>query len=124
MLSFRSLSILSSGFALATFIILLAYPSLIYLMFGIEGGASADVMSRRAGVLFLSVGVILWRLRNLDEGSSGAGLAFGMLVFMTGFVILGLVEFALGNVGPGILVAVVTEGIIGGMYLKYAFLNR
>lgn len=119
MLGFKYLSTVSSVFCFGTFAILMMYPRIIYLLFGIESSASADVMSRRAAILFLAVGTILWRSRDLPEGNARAGLAVGMFVFMAGFVVLGLVELLRGAVGPGILLPVAVELVFGILFVRH-----
>ncbi len=115
---FSTLCAVSAGFCFGTFAVLLAVPSAIYFLFDIDGFESTDVMSRRASVLFLAVGVVLWRQRSIEHDETRAGLALGMFVFMAAFVILGLVEFARGAVGPGILLAVAAEFVFGVAFLS------
>lgn len=119
MVKFRHLCIVSCFFCLGTFSVLTAHPPLMYFFFGLEGSPSADVMSRRAGMLFLGLGTILWRLRDLTEGTARAGLAIGVSVLMAGFVILGIYEYARGSVGPGILLAVAVEVIVGTLFARH-----
>ena len=91
----------------------------MYFFFGLDGSSSADVMSRRAGILFLGLGAILWGLRDLTDGTAKAGLAVGMSVLMAGFAILGIYEYARGSVGPGILLAVAIEVIVGALFATH-----
>ncbi|WP_051071415.1 hypothetical protein [Ilumatobacter coccineus] len=122
--SFRTLCAVSAGFCVGTFAVLMAAPTVIYFLFDLEESQGADVMSRRAAVLFLSVGVILWRQRGVEQRETKAGLALGMFVFMAAFVILGLVEFARGAVGPGILLAVAAEFAFGAAFFGHLRATR
>jgi hypothetical protein len=115
---FRNLCILSSAFSFGTFAVLMIYPPAIYLLFGIDSSLSTDVMSRRASILFLSVGVILWGQRNIVDTDARSALALGMFVFMSSFVVLGLAEFMRGSVGAGILLAVLIELLMALLFLK------
>ncbi len=117
---FRTLCIVSSVFCFGTFALLTTYPVILYTLLGLEGSASADVMSRRAAILFLAVGSILWLQRNLTDSSARSGLALGMCVFMLGFVVLGLVEYARGAVGGGIFGPVAIEAVMGILFLRLA----
>lgn len=120
MTEFRNLCIVSSVFCFGTFALLTTYPAILYTLLDLEGSASADVMSRRAGILFLAVGSILWLQRNLTDRSARSGLAMGMCVFMLGFVVLGLAEYARGSVGVGIFGPVAIEAVMGILFLFLA----
>ena len=114
--AFRTLVAISAGFAFGTSLVLMVAPAVLYFLFDLDGTQSTDVMSRRASVLFLSVSVILWQLRSTEHRATRAGLALGMFVFAVAFATLGLVELARGAVGPGILVAVGPEIILGAAF--------
>lgn len=118
-IDFRSLCIVSSIFSFGTFGILMFYPPVMYTLFGLDGVPSTDVMSRRAGVLFLSVGTILWLQRNLIAEEARAALARGMFVFMAGFVALGAVEFLRGTVGAGVFFPVFIEFVMALLFMKH-----
>lgn len=124
MLRFSTLCAVSAGFSFGTSAVLLVAPAIIYFLFDIDESQSVDVMSRRAAVLFLAVAVILWRQRGIEHRETRAGLALGMFVFMAAFVILGLVEFARGAVGPGILLAVAAEFIFGAAFFGHLRADR
>lgn len=118
-IDFRSLCIVSSIFSFGTFGILMFYPPVMYTLFGLDGAPSTDVMSRRAGILFLSVGTILWLQRNLIAEEAKAALARGMFVFMAGFVVLGVIEFFRGAVSAGVFFPVSIELVMALLFMKH-----
>lgn len=118
--SFRVLCILSAILCFLLFCALAFFPSLIYAIFGMEGSVGADIISRRAAMLFAGISVILWQLRHLADGVAKAGLASGMVVAMAGLASVGLFEYARGQVGPGIFLAIVTEAVLLFLFLQHA----
>ena len=93
---------------------LLVAPGLIWWTFGMEGGADAAVMGRRAAMLFAGLAVICAVSRH--EG--GRAVPLGIAAAMGGLAVLGLAEWARGAVGPGIAVAVAVELALVLLWLR------
>ena len=117
--SFRLICIAASILSLTLATALIVYPALIYLIFSMEGSSGADIISRRAGMLFIGLGVVCWRLRNV-EGEARTGLATGMTAAMVGLAVVGGFEFYRGAVGPGIFLAMTAETALAALFLRHA----
>jgi len=119
-LDFRTLSILSTALAAALFLTLLFMPELVFWLFQIPDSESAAFLSRRAAVLFLGYGVLMWLVRNAENSSVRRAICMGWGTAMTALAVLGTIEFIRGFVGPGIFSAVAIETFVGVSYLRLA----
>lgn len=97
---------------------LLLAPGLFGAIFGLDPSTGADVMARRAGLLFAPLGLLYLQLADMDHPKVQRALLSAGVVFLITIAMLGLTEWALGRVGPGILVAVITEIVFAALYLK------
>ncbi len=118
--NFRSLSILSAALAAALFLTLLFMPGLVFWLFQIPGSESAAFLSRRAAVLFLGFGILMWLVRNAEGSPMRRAICIGWGTTMVALAILGTLEFLRGFVGIGIFSAVFIETFIGVSYLRLA----
>lgn len=111
--SFPLLSRITAGICLALAVAIFAAPSLFFWLFDLEPSLSGAVMARRAAVLFLAPGLLLWGLKDIARSDlARSAIARAMAVTMLALAFLGLSEFVLGRVGPGIALAVVTEVVL------------
>ena len=117
-MTFRAASTLSALVFAGLSLGLLAAPGLFAALFGLDPSVGAEVMARRAGVIFAGLTVIFAALRPLADAALIRGVALGGLVMMVGMIGLGLIEWGLGRVGPGILVAVLAEVVLALIYLR------
>lgn len=98
------------GLSLALAAVLMLVPQLIFWLFGLEPHVSAEVISRRAALLFGILALMLWALRALEPQSITAkSVAKAIAAGMLALALLGLTELALGRVGFGILLAITAE---------------
>ena len=121
---FRILSIITSSIAFVLFSGLLVLPEPIFLLFGIEGNDSAYIVARRTAMLFLGLSLLSFLNRNSENSPERQAHILSLFVIMFGLVILGLIELYRGAVGPGILLAVVTELILSVWYMSIWLKNR
>ena len=117
-MTFRAASTLSALVFAGLSLGLVAAPGLFAALFGLDPSVGAEVMARRAGVIFAGLTVIFAALRPLADAALIRGVALGGLVMMVGMIGLGLIEWGLGRVGPGILVAVLAEVVLALIYLR------
>jgi hypothetical protein len=118
MLSFKVLNFITLGISTILSVILLFFPKAIFLLFGIEGNASAYFISRRASMFFIGYAVICYFSRNLKPSEGRQSISLGLALSMLGFAILGTVEFLRGFAGVGIFVAVSAELFLSVSYLS------
>lgn len=119
-LNFRSLSILSTALAAALFLTLLFTPELVFWIFQIPSSESAAFLSRRAAVLFLGYGILMWLVQNAENSSLRRIICLSWGTALSALAILGIFEFIRGFVGPGIFFAVAIESFLGVSYLLLA----
>ena len=117
---FRTLSILSTALAAALFLTLLFVPGLVFWLFQIPGSESAAFLARRAAVLFLGFGILMWLVRNAENSPARRAICIGWGMTMAALAILGTLEFFRGFVGVGVFPAVFIETFIGVSYLRLA----
>ncbi len=108
-LNFRTLSIVSAAVSGALFLTLLFVPGLVFWLFQIPASDSAAFLARRAAVLFLGFGVIVWRIRDADASPAIQAICVGWGVAMLALAVLGSMEFVRGFAGVGIFAAVAIE---------------
>lgn len=111
--SFSLVCRLGAAALLLPVLALLLHPPLVFRLLGIDGGASAELLTRRAGVLLLGVAVTLWLAREAAPSVARRAVTVGVAVPMLALAALGAAEFLRGAAGPGIWVAVATEAAIG-----------
>ncbi|MCF6273722.1 MAG: hypothetical protein L3J37_11145 [Rhodobacteraceae bacterium] len=123
-LSFKTLSIVSAAIAGALFLTLLFVPGLVFWLFQIPASDSAVFLARRAAVLFLGFGIIMWRIRDVEASPAIQAICVGWGVAMLGLAALGSMEFLRGFAGIGIFAAVAIETFLGVSYLRLALKMR
>ena len=118
-MSYEVLNKLAFVITAALCLVLLFIPGLIYWLFGIEGGASADLIARRTAMLFagLSILALITSETESDEVRQVVSLSFA--VAMAGLAVLGLVELLRGAAGIGILLAVAVEVFFTFYYVRF-----
>ena len=117
-MSFRSLLIATSILCGALSAVLLFYPPLIYVLFDVEGHATASFMSRRASMMFLGLAVTAFAVKDLSDLMAQRALSLGLGVMMVALALLGIIELIRGFAGPGILFAIVTELVFAAGFLR------
>jgi TM2 domain-containing membrane protein YozV len=116
--SFKTLNFITTGISTILSIILLFFPKVIFLLFGIDGNASAYFISRRASMFCIGYAVICYFSRNSKPSESRQSISLGIALSMLGFAILGIFEFLRGFAGAGIFLAVSAELIISVCYFS------
>ena len=118
MLSFKTLNFITMGVSVILSIILLFFPKVIFLLFGIDGNESADFISRRASMFFIGYAIICYFSRNSKPSESRQSISLGIAFSMLGFAILGTFEFLRGFAGAGIFLAVSAELFLSVCYFS------
>lgn len=96
-----------------------AFGSAILLnLWGVDYASSAGFVGKRGAALFLGLGVMLSLARDAEPSQARTSLTVGMIVACTALALLGVLEFALGNAGLGILSAVIVELMIALAFLR------
>jgi len=109
---FRKLSDAVSVLFLVLAVCLVFVPDLIYWIFGLTPQSSTDVISRRAGMLFLGLLVFSFLSRSATDSLHRKAFLSGVAVLMAGLISVGIYEWLNATVGPGIWFAITVESII------------
>lgn len=113
-LSYRAAARATGGvFALLCATLVFA-PGLVLWLFDLADAASATVLARRAGVLFLGLALVLLLTQTHPSNSSRKAIQYAVAVMLCAMALLGLVEWLRGGVGPGIWLAILAELLLAG----------
>jgi hypothetical protein len=119
MLSFQHLSRITAILCFVLAVAIFTTPGLFFWLFHLDPATSGAVMARRAAVLFLAPGLLLWGLKDIAKSNAARrAIAKAMAVTMLALSLLGMSELALGRVGPGIGLAVATEALLFWLWYK------
>ena len=117
-MSYKMVSIAASALYVALFACLLIAPNLIYWLFGISGDATADLLAKRAAMLFLGLAVLAFLGRNAPPSHLRQAVSAGMAAALAGLMLTGMYEFFVGTAGGGIWVAIGGEAVFLVLYLR------
>ncbi|MGJ8626521.1 MAG: hypothetical protein ACSHXB_06130 [Sulfitobacter sp.] len=119
--NYADLSIVAALVTAALFLCLLLQPGIIHWLFDITSEQATDLMSRRAGVLFLGLAIIIFQARRAPQSPLRRGITLGIAVMMTGLALLGMAEYFRGAAGMGIWLAICVEVIFAVLYGRFLF---
>lgn len=117
MITHKAVSIAASALYGMLFVCLLIAPDLIYWLFGIERHATADLLARRAAMLFLGLAMFSFLGRNAPYSSLRQAVSIAMATTMAGLMLAGMYEFFVGTAGIGIWSAIGGEALFLSLYL-------
>lgn len=117
-MDYKRVSLATGMIFLLLALVLFFYPTLIYWLFGMNGAEPADVLARRAAVLFIALSFIISRSCNLQPSKPRQIIPQGIALALVALAILGVIELFRGTVGLGILVAIATEVILAVALLR------
>jgi hypothetical protein len=117
--TYQIVSCLTAALYLYLFVMLLCFPGSFLKDVGIETTASADFLARRAAMLMLGFAVLSFWGRKISHSFARKVMALAISVNMTGFAVMGLVEFGRGFANSGILTAVTIESILAVAYFLF-----
>jgi threonine/homoserine efflux transporter RhtA len=87
----------------------LLVPQLFLSLWQIGSDGGALIVARRSGALFLGFGLMFWLARDAEKSPTRDALAAGFSISSAALAALGVFEFATGNAGAGIWLAVIVE---------------
>jgi hypothetical protein len=106
---FKTVCTFSSALCLALALVWLTTPWLVLEFWGVVDTASADMVARRSGALFLGLGFMLASLRNLPPSVTRTKMVDGFALSCLALAALGLSQCWLGHAGPGLALAAIVE---------------
>ena len=122
--TYKILNMFTSVLFLYLFYVLLFDAASFFTDIEVDAGEAAYILARRASILMIGIAVLLFLSKNLQHSDARQMIILAATVIMLGFAIMGTYELARGNVGKGILTAIVVESIVGISYLIVFFSNR
>lgn len=118
--NYSILALVSASVTAALSITLVFVPGLIHWLFQINNDPGTIVMSRRAGMLFLGLCLILFMSRNEPPSNLRQAVTLAIALTMFGLVCVGLYEYLKGTVGGGIWLAILTEAFFVAAFLRHS----
>jgi len=119
--SYADLSMTAALVMGGLFLCLLLLPGIIHWLFGIASEPSTDLMSRRAGMLFLGLAIIVFQARDAPQSPLRRAITLGITVMMAALALLGMAEYYRGQAGLGIWIAICVEVIFAALYARFLF---
>lgn len=113
---FKNISIAAALLFFSLSGLMIFYPPLIYWLFALEPHELGDFLARRAGVLFLGLGLLSFLTRNVQDNAIQRVIAISFGSMMLLMAVMGIYEFARGFAGIGIWFANLTEIGFGAAY--------
>lgn len=117
-LSFRSLATFTALLCFALALIWGLRPDLLLWVWSVEYSSATGLVSRRNAALFLAIGIMFYRARHAPPSDTRRALTTGFITGCLVLAVLGFSEWINGNAGPGILLAVATETVLGLAFLQ------
>ncbi|MHC8299970.1 hypothetical protein [Pseudomonas sp. ZS1P83] len=117
-LSFRTLSTFTSILCFLLALVWGLMPDGLLSLWSLEYSLAVGVVARRSAVLFATLGVMFYLVRNEPPSSTRHALSNGFMVGCWGLAAVGFGEWLNGHAGPGILLAVVVELALGLAFLQ------
>jgi hypothetical protein len=117
-LSFRSLATFTALLCFALALVWGLRPDLLLWLWSVEYSNATGLVSRRNAALFLGIGIMFWRARHAPPSDIRRAMTSGFAVGCLVLAVLGFSEWINGNAGPGILLAVATETVLGLAFIQ------
>jgi hypothetical protein len=118
-LSFRSLAVVTAVICFALTGAWLIAPNILLGMWGVEYSYAVGLVARRAGALFLAIGIMFFLARNAEYSQSRTALAVGISTGCFALAVLGIFEFVTGHAGIGIWSAIIVEVGLACLFLIF-----
>jgi hypothetical protein len=117
-LSFRSLATFTALLCFALALVWGLRPDLLLWLWSVEYSSATGLVSRRNAALFLAIGLMFYRARLAPPSDTPRALTSGFIAGCLVLAVLGFGEWINGNAGPGILLAVATETVLGLAFIQ------
>lgn len=117
-LNFRTLATATALLCFALALVWGLRPELLLGLWSVEYSSSIGLVSRRNAALFLGIGIMFYRARRAPPCETRNAMTSGFIVGCFALAVLGFGEWINGNAGPGILLAVATETVLGLAFIQ------
>ena len=123
-MNFKNIAVVTAIISFVLGIGYLFFGSLIIGRWQIESTNSVLLLGRRMGILYLGLSIIFFLSKSLDLSKARKSLSIGAAITLSLLALLGIYEYSLGRVGPGILASVVIESLLSIGYIIILFKDR
>ncbi|KAB0519907.1 hypothetical protein [Pseudomonas extremorientalis] len=117
-LNFRTLATFTALLCFALALVWGLRPDLLLWLWSVEYSNATGMVSRRNAALFLGIGIMFYRARHAPPSDTRRALTTGFVAGCLVLALLGFGEWINGNAGPGILLAVATETVLGLAFIQ------
>ena len=117
-LSFRPLATFTALLCFALALVWGLRPELLLWMWSVEYSSATGLVCRRNAALFMAIGIMFYRARHAAPSDARHALTTGFIIGCLVLAALGFSEWITGNAGPGILLAVATETVLGLVFIQ------
>ncbi len=117
-LRFHTLALFTAVLCLALALVWGLRPDLLLWMWSVEYSGATGLVCRRNAALFLALGIMFYRARHAPPSDTRRALTTGFITGCLVLAVLGVSEWINGNAGPGILLAVATEAVLGLAFIQ------
>ncbi|MDO9344784.1 MAG: hypothetical protein Q7T99_14995 [Pseudomonas sp.] len=118
LLNFRNLATFTALLCFALALVWGLRPDLLLWLWSVEYSNATGMVSRRNAALFLGIGIMFYRARHAPPSDTRRALTTGFITGCLVLALLGFGEWINGNAGPGILLAVATETVLGLAFIQ------
>ena len=117
-LRFHTLALFTALLCFALALIWGLRPDWLLWLWSVEYSSATGLVARRNAALFLALGIMFYRARHAPPSDTRRALTTGFITGCFVLAALGLSEWISGNAGPGILLAVATETVLGLAFIQ------
>lgn len=117
-LNFRTLATATALLCFALALVWGLRPDLMLWLWSVEYSSATGLVSRRNAALFLGLGVMFYRARHAPPSDTRRAMTTGFITGCFALAVLGFSEWIHGSAGPGILLAVITEAVLGLAFIQ------
>ncbi|WP_424974966.1 hypothetical protein [Dinoroseobacter sp. S124A] len=114
-LSYRLAARIAGGVFAVLCATLILVPEVILWLFDLAGAASAEVLAKRAGILFLGLALVLFLTQAHGPNPTRKAVQQAGAVMLCAMAVLGAAEWLQDGVGPGIWLAILAEILLAGV---------
>jgi hypothetical protein len=122
--TYQIVSCLTAALYLYLFVSLLFSPGSFLNDFGVEATAPAEFLARRVAMLMLGFAVLAFLGMKMPHSPARQAMTLAIAVNMTGFAVMGLIEFGQGVMGVEILAAAAIESFVAVAYFLFWLAGR
>jgi hypothetical protein len=123
-MSFKTIAIITAVVAFALACAYFFVGELVVGRWQIQPTESVLLFGRRIGSLYLGLSVMYYLARSSPVSVARTALSVGTAVALSVLALLGIYEVAVGHAGPGLLVSVAVESLLGLAYIRVLLTER